>query len=243
MTEVLHRQQTFPTVDSVQVNRIKVIPNNPPPPHRLLIVSHIFHNEISTTIIVMDTNGSLILWDLSTSGYESVRFLWFERRRIKPATFLLHFSLILWITDENFHLHFHQIFESSPLHCVSASLKYLFVNFQETFFFCCFFLESCFLWFFFLLWTLFFPFFFSALTFVLSSVWVVLGLYPRFFLNGCWISLDEGVSGAGPQRSFSHVGKCTLHDILNDNVNSIAEIHYHMACFRNVFIFAWVDVI
>lgn len=53
--------------------------------------------------------------------------------------------------------------------------------------------------------TLIYFLFFAALTFVLSSVWVVLGFYPRFFLNGCSSSLDEGVSGAGPQRSFLHV--------------------------------------
>lgn len=137
-----------------------------------------------------DTNGSLILWDLSTSGYESVRFLWFERHQIKPATFLLHSSLILWITDENFHLHFHQIFESFPLHCVSAALNYLFVNFQETFFFLLHLFRV-------MIFLFFFPvkpiFFISALTFVLSSVWVILGFHPRFSLNGCWISLDEGV--------------------------------------------------
>lgn len=150
----------------------------------------------------MDTNGSLLLWDVSTSGYESVRFLWFERRQIKPATFLLHFSLILWITDENLHLHFHQIFESFPLHCVSASLKYLYVHFQEPFFPL---LLLLFRVIFFSCETSIYFLFFAALTFVLSSVWAVLGFYPRFFLNGCLSSLDEGVSGAGPQRSFLHV--------------------------------------
>lgn len=126
--------------------------------------------------------------------------LWFERRQIKPATFLLHFSLILWITAENLHLHFHQIFESFPLHCVSVSLKYLYVHFQEPFFPFLFFLESFFSFvkprfiFYFLL-----P---SPLSFHLSE-W-----FLGFIQGSSWMAarvVYEGVSGAGPQRFFLHV--------------------------------------
>lgn len=86
---------------------------------------------------------------------------------------------------------------------VSARLWSIFTYISKSLFFpfFCFFLES----FSSLVKPRFIFLFFAALTFVLSSVWAVLGFYPRFFLNGCLSSLDEGVSGAGPQRSFLHV--------------------------------------